>query len=404
MDHVFIHEISSNRRIVSLDDFARDANRARERRELSFALGRTTLVAEFADKLNRGPEFKREPSLRAFAFWIRKGAIEQLRTDFIARLPRDCVCAGRGLAFHLPPANVDTIFLYSWVLSFLAGNVNITRLPSQLGTSVALALDTLIALLRRTGYNDSFLSYAASEPINRTLSGIADFRLVWGGNEKARAFECLPLRIDGRALVFPDRFSYSVMSGEYLQSLTPDQVAELARKFHNDLFVFNQMACSSPHILYVVGSSRQAAAVDRLVLAVAHTADQSGTTIEAAHAIQKFTAANVLAGEGHIARGRRYSNAMTVVELMDRVSPQVGGGFVSVCYVDQLDDLIDLVQERDQTLVYAGFSKETMSQFARKVAPKGLCRIVPVGRALDFDVIWDGQDLMMEAVRQLRVL
>ena len=37
----------------------------------------------------------------------------------------------RGLVFHVPPANVDTIFVYSWALSALAGNPNVVRISSR---------------------------------------------------------------------------------------------------------------------------------------------------------------------------------------------------------------------------------------------------------------------------------
>ncbi|MFC6804089.1 acyl-CoA reductase [Deinococcus caeni] len=37
----------------------------------------------------------------------------------------------RGLVFHVPPANVDTIFIYSWLMSVLAGNRNVIRLSSR---------------------------------------------------------------------------------------------------------------------------------------------------------------------------------------------------------------------------------------------------------------------------------
>src|SRR5262249_1434535 len=45
------------------------------------------------------------------------------------------------------PRNVETIFLFSWIMSFLVGNCNIVRLPANAGSPVMEAVDLLIERL-----------------------------------------------------------------------------------------------------------------------------------------------------------------------------------------------------------------------------------------------------------------
>ncbi len=343
--------------------------------------------------------------MRTFAFWIRKGALTKLSRDFRQGLPENVVPVGRGIAFHLPPANVDTIFLYSWVTAFLAGNVGVTRLPSRATGLMKEALDVLIDLLAEGGLPDLFVSYPISESINRRISEQADLRLVWGGDAKAVEFSSMPVRLGGRALTFPDRYSYNVLSGEHLASLDQRRVRVLAKRLFNDVYLFDQMACSSPHVLYVVGAATTHGNALRVVLReVDRLAAAAGGMIEAAHAIEKFRVLAQLAAEGAADQADWFSIELATARLSSPIRPSVGGGFLGVRYIETLDSLIAEIRDRDQTLGYEGFSREAMAAFAEAAAPQGLCRIVPIGRALDFDAVWDGNDLLRDAVRLVRVL
>ncbi len=405
MTDVTLFSETSKRPILSLEAFAARVEAIRGNRSRPFLPNRTELVIRFTDQLSRDPLFRDSTAIRAFAFWTRKGAIESMRTEFERHLPDGVEPVGRGIAFHLPPANVDTIFLYSWVIAFLTGNVNVTRLPSAFGPPMNRALGTLVCLLAEGGFDDIFISYPSSETINRTLSALSDLRLVWGGDDKARIFSALPLRLDGRALTFPDRYSYSVVDGMHLAALDPASNEDLALRLFNDIFIFGQMACSSPHVMHVVGTSKShGEAVHRLLAAVDRIARRTDGLVHPAYGIEKFSVATKMAAEGTAIEVEQFSTKLTMARLAVPDAVSVGGGFLGVRYLTSLDDLVDLVEDRDQTLSYEGFRRESMEAFARSVAPRGLRRIVPVGQSLNFDAVWDGNDLLREAVRLIRLI
>jgi hypothetical protein len=405
MSGIEIYQNASERTSCSLDSLAQYIERQRARRELAFSKGRMELVAELANCLMKQKPFKQIPALHAFGFWARKGSIATMLDDFQARLPKRAIAVGRGIAFHLPPMNVETIFLYSWVVAFLTGNVNVVRLPTTISETITSVLDALLGLLKQADFADTFISYAASPDINSRLSRLADIRLLWGGDEKAQAFENMPLRIDGKGIVFPERYSYCVLGGNWLLRLSEVEYDAVARGLYNDIFMFNQMACSSPHIIHVVGCpDNHAIAVDRLMRALDGIAKSQRTIVDTADAITKFTAATRLASEGLIDRAWRYSNETTAVRMLKSTSCSVGHGFLCISYIEELDDLVGFANERHQTLTHQGFSRETIDAFARKTATRGLYRLVPVGQALNFDVVWDGHDLLMETARFVRVV
>ena len=51
------------------------------------------------------------------------------------------------------------------------------------------------------------------------------------------------------------------------------------------------------------------------------------------------------------------------------------------------------ITKKFQTLTYCGFNKEVLKRFILNNNPKGIDRIVSVGRALEIDFFWDGFDI-----------
>jgi hypothetical protein len=243
--------------------------------------------------------------------------------------------------------------------------------------------------------------------VNQALCRYSDVRVVWGGDGKIRAFESMPLRNGGKSIWFGDRYSYTVVSGQALEGATADEIAELARKLALDIFTFDQMGCSSPHKIYIVGNSdAHGRAVATLIRDVGCAARRRGVEIPPSHTVFKLTEAMALAGSERGALIPRLSG-----ELMSVVFPQirdaedrVGGGFIVVEFIMDIAALIERVRTAHQTLTYYGFTKAELDDFAKVATLSGLSRIVPIGQALSFDSIWDGYELLRELTRTIRII
>ena len=84
-------------------------------------------LAELSAEVLRSPDTRRQEASAAFGFWCRRARLEALAARHASPLPR----LGRGLAFHLAPANVPALFAYTLAIGLLAGNANVVRLSSR---------------------------------------------------------------------------------------------------------------------------------------------------------------------------------------------------------------------------------------------------------------------------------
>jgi hypothetical protein len=80
-----------------------------------------------------------------------------------------------------------------------------------------------------------------------------------------------------------------------------------------------------------------------------------------------------------------------------------GGGLFRHLPVARLSEVLAFVDEGDQTLTHWGFDGDALRDFASAAGARGLDRVVPIGEALAFDVVWDGFHLIDDVLRRVRV-
>ncbi|GAB3499622.1 acyl-CoA reductase [Amycolatopsis cihanbeyliensis] len=375
-------------------------------------------LTRFARTLLAPATARRYPELASLGFFLRKGeiarALSGLRdTENALRFPR-------GLVFHVPPANVDTIFVYSWALSALAGNHNVVRVSGRSAGAAEAVLDALdtalgevsedcAAVVRQT---QRMVTYDRSDEVSSTLSAACDLRVVWGGDASVRALRQYPLAPHARDLTFPDRSSFAVLSVPGWQRASRDERERAVRGFYNDAYWFDQAACSSPRAVFWVGepdAAAEAAARFRELLAGV-LAEREHVT-EPAMAVQKRVAAYGAAVDGTIDRmsftgAGADVNGIATLELAEPAAlPRqwLGAGTFAQGNVRTLAELAPIVVRKDQTVSQFGFDRVELTEFARQVAGRGVDRIVPFGSALTFSAIWDGYDLLTEFSRLVTV-
>jgi hypothetical protein len=396
-------------REAAIDDQALMSKLGEVRRRLAapFAAERVDLIAGVAETL-LGPRRSAASGPAAhFAFWTRRAALSKLAANFAARVPGHTLARPRGLVFHLPPQNVETVFLYSWVLSYLAGNANIVRLPHEISARMRAIVDLFLGRLQASGDDSQlFVHYPSQGDLGAKISAVSDARVVWGGDAKIALFAPLPLRNGGKSIWFGDRFSFSTIKGEALDKLDDPALNALAKKLHNDIFVFDQMACSSPHALYVVGDAAvHSAGVRRLLDASALEWTMDDPAGRVGHAIGKMTAAFYAAANGRASSVHWQNTQLTsiVASAPQRQDTRVGGGFLTVVFVRSLAEVAGFIRDSDQTITYFGWERGEIEAVAASRAGPGVSRWAPIGTALDFDFIWDGYDIPFELTRLVRV-
>lgn len=362
------------------------------------------------------PDIRRYPELVSLAYWLRKGNIQPIISDFHKTIDEKELVVPRGVAFHVAPSNVDTIFLYSWALAMLAGNINVVRVSQSHSEQITLLFDVIRQCMQFEPYNgvakrNIILTYQHDEDISAFLSERADIRILWGGDKTITTIRSLPSKPTTKDIVFADKFSYCVIKATAYLQLTEEKYKEIGRSFFNDAYWFDQMACSSPRIVYFVGDTASCEAASLKFWGnVANELKQRRVEDTMSVAMNKlvFLYESALEDINLINSPNFEYDKPSVVRIIlnDRHIPSehCGGGFFFECFLDKLNDLLLIVQPKDQTVTYFGFEKKDLQDFILSVGGKGVDRVVPIGQAMNFSPVWDGYVLLSELTKRVALI
>ncbi|TMR04781.1 gamma-glutamyl phosphate reductase [Nonomuraea turkmeniaca] len=366
-------------------------------------------LTAFGRRLLRPALARRHPELGSLGFFLRPS--ELART--LESMAGEHVRVPRGLIFHIPPANVDTVFVYSWALSALMGNRNVVRLSPRSGAVAEVIVETLHEALGEAdpvvGETQRIVSYDRSaEEVTAALSAACDLRVVWGGDRTVQDVRRHPLPPHARDLAFPDRSSFAVIRAAAWLCAPRAARATVAEGFVNDTYWFDQAACSSPRTVFWVGAEGDCdAARADFVDHVSRVVAARGWGVDAAMAVEKRVATYGLAAEGAAESVEFCGNALANVTLATAAhAPRrwLGAGTFAHARLGEPAELAGLVERRDQTMTHFGFGRPELEELAKALAGRGVDRMVPVGSALSFHRVWDGVDLPAEFARLVTVI
>ncbi len=373
-------------------------------------------LSGLSKKILESKEAKRFSELVALAYWLRKSNITSIINEFKKEVNESEIIVPRGIAFHIAPSNVDSIFLYSWALSLLVGNINIVRVTQDLNDQLNLLLSLIKDLLEDkiwesiSGRN-IILTYPRDEKINRFISQISDVRVLWGGDETINSIRVLLAKPSTKDITFADKFSYSIIKAAEYNKLNDDKKAEQAKQFYNDAYWFDQMACSSPRFVLFVGNVNECEnASDSFWKNLEIEMSRRGESDSIDVAMEKlvYLYESISKTEKASTSFPPEANKPTVMKVgmeeINKFRESCGGGFFFECYLENLNELVELVSKKDQTLAYFGFQKDELNTFAAKVNGAGIDRIVPIGQALNFSPNWDGYSLLNELSKRVNIV
>jgi hypothetical protein len=362
--------------------------------------------AEFARRLAKRARGHSE--LQALAFWMRKAELMRMKQDFSRLGGPQSILMARGTVVHFPPANVDTIFIYSWLISLLCGNRNIVRLSSRATDQTEILIEIISDMARDPVYSDvvaatAMVMYPHDDLTTSELSACGDLRVIWGGDTSVKAIRRAPLAPHATDLTFPNKISLAAFEVEAFQGLDASALAQLAGRFYNDAFWFDQLGCSSPRTIVWVGDPDAARLVERRFFdALYEVTLAKGLTVEVSTAISKITYGFSAPVTHSVAAVSRWGNQILVVqdtELATLPDGFVGAGTFHTVTVSSLNSIANIIDRRHQTLSYFGFTRPRLTALVEALSGSGLDRFVPVGDALTFNRIWDGNDLFQSFTR-----
>lgn len=347
------------------------------------------------------------PDIMAFAFWCRNANIAKLKADFEDGKAR----LGLGLVFHITPSNVPVNFAFSFVFGLLSGNANIVRVPSKPFPQVGIICAAINRLFGSDKYREiktmtAFVRYEQNDKITGNFSAGCNGRIIWGGDASIRSIRKLPVSERCVDIAFSDRYSLCAIDAPSVFNLDETELNRLSERFYNDTYLMDQNACSSPHLIIWLGEGKEAAK-KRFWEAIYHTVVVK-YGLAAVSAVDKYTMlcrdAIELNNISSVMRHDNYVYRIAIDSVLDNLDNLRGRfGYFYEFDTDDINSIAHIINTKYQTLTYFGVNKSRLLDFVMNNRLAGIDRIVPIGKALDMGVIWDGYDIVKSLSRIIDV-
>lgn len=329
-----------------------------------------------------------------FGFWIRKASVLNLKERFNRK--DNVVRIGKGVAFHIAPSNVPVNFAYSLVSGLLNGNANIVRVPSKNFEQVAIITEAINKVLEY--YKDLkpyvlCVRYGRDKEINDLFSSVADIRVIWGGNQTIAEIRKSKLPPRSGEITFADRYSMAVIDSETYLAI--EDKGKVANDFYNDTFFSDQNACTSPRIIIWTGKKIEEA--KKVFWDEEHRVVEKKYTFQTIQGVNKLTKSYLIAAKEPGIKVEDHPDNLIIRVHVPEITDYLMDYQDNSGYFYEYDciDIMDLVpicnDKRCQTIAYIGNKEVILPLIWSGV--RGIDRVVPIGKTMDFDLIWDGYNL-----------
>lgn len=361
------------------------------------------LLSELSKILIKDKAIKNYTDIITFAFFCRKNNLNHLKNKYNDSLKSRL---GRGLTFHVTPSNVPINFAYSLLLALLAGNPSIVKISSKEFPQTEIIINSLNQAIKNTNNYSlvpyiNFIKYDREEvEITSDLSQLCSIRIIWGGDETISNIRKFPINSRSFDVTFADRYSFAVFNANKI--LHEQNIFKLCEDFYNDTYLFDQNACTSPHLICWLGKDDEIDKAknffwDNLTIYAKEKYELSPIVV-----VDKYTNACRAAIDLNDVEINQ-TNLLTRINLNELTFNitdyrSLGGSFLEYS-IKNVQDIFPIVNSKFQTLSYFGCDKEDLQKSVLSSGIQGIDRIVPVGKTMDFDLVWDGFDLILTLSR-----
>jgi hypothetical protein len=286
-------------------------------------------------------------------------------------------------------------------------------LPSKATLAVEVLVSEISAQLDDPQFKDlsealTLLRFERDDEISSYWMSVADGRVVWGGDATVAHMRKFPSKSRSREVAFSDRYSLCVIDPKSVNKMHEKRLKQFCNDLFNDIYLMDQAACSSPQLIAWIGKQEDVLdAQARMWPEVVKIAELK-YSIQAVNVIDKFVqACRSSIADPHVVAIERNGNVLYRVSLngLDLNQDECRGYFGTVHEVvlTELNELAPIVNERYQTLTIEGIETTVVREWITRNRLRGVDRVVPVGKALDMDVVWDGYDIVSSLSRVIAI-
>lgn len=363
-------------------------------------------LSTLSASLLKDRESRLYPDVITFAFFCRKANLLKVKEKYTGEVLR----MGRGIVFHIAPSNVPVNFGYSLVAGLLAGNYNIVRASSKPFPQVDLIVKH-IAMIGEKHNNVlnriALVRYGHTSEANDFFSSICHARVIWGGDQTISKLRESALPSRSFDVTFADRYSFAVFNADEL--VKEKDIDNVAEKFYNDTYLFDQNACSAPHLVLWMGSeTNKAKAKEMFWTALYKQLQVKHYHLQDVMAVDKLMTFYTQAVDMPLRKEVTNDNELvrvTLKKLHSNIDNYRGKcGYFSEFDANDLTEILPIIKYKYQTMAVYGLRKDEIKNFVLKNKLVGIDRFVPIGETTAFSLTWDGYNLINALSREITII
>lgn len=359
-----------------------------------------------SEALLKAPQSRDFPDSIALGFWLRQANLKPLLAPY--QHQQHFIRQPLGLVFHSAPANVDSLFVYSGILSLLCGNKNVIRLSSRSGGSTAVLIEKIRALAeifptQNARFQLVQCDYDSAEL--KALIGKVDGRVLWGSDQAIQAQRQLVMPAHSRELSFCHKFSLCLVGAEAVLAADNEQLQQLVQLFYRDQLTFAQQGCSSAKAVLWLGEAAQVQQAQQRFWPVLTELIEQKQPLNSSEQYQALATAQqlIMSSEQQLMLTQQQSISRVAVHTLEPVfiDQHQGCGLFLELQLSNLAQLNSMLTQAHQTLTVWGVESNVLKSWLTSVHT-GLDRVMPVGQALSFSPDWDGVNLIEQFSRKVQ--
>lgn len=359
---------------------------------------------EISREILKNKSNRKYPDVITFGYFCRKAAILKVlkdRKNFNDRF-------GWGLVVHITPSNIPINFAFSFVFGLLSGNHNLVRLPSENWPQIKHLVSIFEKVSKKKIFNDLrktnlFIQTERDDFFLKELIAYSDGLVVWGGDSTISNFRKYEKKPRCCEIYFPNRNSSLIINSKIFNSISKKDLLQFSLNFYNDTYLVDNNACSSPRQIYWVGKDNEISkAKKKYWQSLNQVLDKKEYNLNIVPLIDKYLdILDSVEKRGSKIQINKQSNNIWTTNKNEDVVVGRYGRFVE-CSYKNLELALKNINDDEQTLTYLGFNPLEIKKKLFSLKAK-VDRIVPMGRALEIDFIWDGIDILSRLSRVVDV-
>lgn len=310
----------------------------------------------------------------------------------------------KGIVGHWLAGNTIVAGQISLMRSMVTKNTNIVKVSAREKYFLPIFLESFKDVTYRNEkgivFNGGILSDTVfaiyfdskDKECNRELSLISDLRVARGGREAISAILNMEKKYGTEDVIYGPKYSFMVIGKEYLEN--EELCRDIAQKAAADFSIWDQYACTSPHVAFVEKGGN---------VAPVKFAEILGEYMQKAQAILPNASVTVDNSPSIVNNRIEYefldraiypdSTAWTVCYSENR-KEMPNPVFSRVAHVFAIDDIFETLPQIDKykQSVGAALKGERRNRFAEECTLRGAERCVPVGlmHTMPAGSPWDG--------------